>query len=78
MWRASLRGEFFKREAPEWIRRLATEETLRCARQTRSSAQFGGGVSSTTGNGSSFPMACALMFIEQNFGPHIEQKAAVL
>jgi hypothetical protein len=29
-------------------------------------------------NGSRLAMARALTFIEQNFGPHIEQKAAVL
>jgi len=32
----------------------------------------------SSGSGSSFAIAWALTFIEQNFGPHIEQKAAVL
>jgi hypothetical protein len=31
----------------------------------------------SSGSGSSFAIACALAFMEQNFGPHMEQKAAV-
>jgi hypothetical protein len=43
------------------------------SRETQPSYAF-----ASSASGSSFAMACALTFMEQNLGPHMLQKAAVL